>query len=224
MTARAAARDARRARPGTALRMLPLALALIFGAGAGIARGDAAHAPPHNLHVAAHTVVTTNGLDHTLRMPRRFRIARPEHRKDSFHGHPFQISLTAFLARDAALMVHAETVADGSGASNYDDLPQATLHGLSFHVRPDQCVDLRPAQLRGEHDLLWLRSHGFTPTGPIQIRQYLASSRDHNREIVLSFLLRVPDCLNRTRNRKHLRALIDQLDIAPPPAGPRHRH
>ncbi len=180
------------------------------------ARAQTAESPSNtfrNLRVTAHTVVTTHGLDHSLRMPSRFRVAPPEHRTDTFHGHPFRISLTAFLSHDAALMVHAESVADDSGASDYDTLPKAVLAGVVFHRRPDQCVDLRPADLRGEHDLQWLDRHGFAPTGPLQVRQYLASNARHDREIVLTFMVRVHDCARPRRNRPRLEALIGQLRI-----------
>lgn len=166
-----------------------------------------------NLRASTHSVVTTHGLDHALRMPHRFHVASPEHRTDTFNGHPFRISLTAFLSKDAALMVHAETVADDSGASNYDALPMATLAGLTFHRRPDQCVNLSKQQLEGEHDLLWLADHGFPPTGPLQVRQYLTNNPQHDREIVLTFMLRVADCTHAERNRLRLHALIGLLKI-----------
>ncbi len=195
-------------------------LAVLLGAGA-CARDAPRHRPAvHNLRTGAHEVITTHGLDVRLRMPARYRVAPPEHRSDRFNGHPFRISLTAFLAADSAVMVHAETVADDSGASNYDDLPTGTLAGLAFHRRPDQCVDLTRDQLKGEHDLLWLARNGFPPTGPLQVRQYLRSTAAHDREIVLTFMVRVPDCARREDNRQRLTGLIGQLRIDGRPALP----
>ncbi|MGA9335017.1 MAG: hypothetical protein WBV39_12125 [Rudaea sp.] len=180
---------------------------------ASVASAETKSAPFSYVRTSRHSVTTIHGLNYRLTMPARFHVVAAENRVDTFNSHPYRISLTAFLATDAAVMVHAETVADASGASNYDNLPTARLHGRRFHVRPDQCVDLAPAQLDGEHDLLWLSKNGFSPTGPLQLRQFLASSDDHNREIVISLLLRVADCAHVDVDIKGLRALQNELRL-----------
>ena len=166
------------------------------------------------LQISRQSVRTTHSLKYTLSMPSSFRIAQPENRTDAFHGHPFRISLTAFVSANAAVMVQAEAVADGSGASNYENLPTQSLHGLPFRVRPDQCVDLKRNELTGEHDLEWLDAHGFPPVGPLLLRQFLINSADHNSEVVISFLQRVSDCNDKNSNSAALHNLQDRLRIS----------
>jgi hypothetical protein len=193
-----------------------LLLATLF---CSIAGAIAAPSPASSsyLRIAGQLVETTHGLNYTLSLPSRFRLAQPENRTDAFNGHPFRISLTAFVSADAAVMVQAETVLDRSGASTYENLPSQSLHGLTFHVRPDQCVDLKRDELTGEHDLEWLDAHGFPPIGPLVLRQFLANSADHNSEVVISFLQRVSDCNDKSANAAALHNLQDQLRISSKP-------
>ncbi len=175
------------------------------------------------LEASGSIIRTTHALGYRIELPGKFKATPVDSRRDTFNGHPFDISLAALLDTDAAVMVHAETVADGSGASNYDDLPPATLAGVPFRKRPASCQDLLPGDIVGEHDLEWLSARGFSPTGPLQVAQYLASSADHNAEVVITLLARVPGC-SAPGNRQRMDALASALSITRARATPVGQH
>ena len=141
-----------------------------------------------------HAVQSTHALHYRFDMPDGYRRSVIDTRRDTFNGHPFDISRMVFFNGTSAVMVHAEAVADASGASNYDDLPLTTISGLPFRERPASCEDLAPADIAGEHDLEWLARQGFSPTGPLRIHQYLDATPDHNAEVVITLMARVDDC------------------------------
>jgi hypothetical protein len=128
----------------------------------------------------------------------RFSATEPKNRVDEFHGAPFNISLAALISDDSALMIHAETVADLSGASDYSNLPQADWPNESFRSDSPVCMEIPVEATEGEHDLEWLRDNGFEPTGAIVFAQYFATTADNNSEIVLSILVRVASCDDET--------------------------
>ena len=154
--------------------------------------GNAA-APPF-LEADRHQIRSTHALRYRITLPARFRATAVDTRRDRFNGHPFDISRAALIDDNAAVMIHAEVVADGSGASNYDDLPLATLDDQPFRTRPSSCQQLSDADIAGESDLEWLTASGFSPTGPLAVAQYLASTPDHNAEIVITLMVRVDHC------------------------------
>ncbi|MDH3789851.1 MAG: hypothetical protein OES53_14925, partial [Xanthomonadales bacterium] len=64
---------------------------------------------------------TTHGLAYTITSDQM--VAKgPRHRTDQFGGNPYEISLGALFSDDGVVMIHAERVADQSGASNYENL------------------------------------------------------------------------------------------------------
>ena len=73
---------------------------------------------------------TTHGIRLEIIRPVGFKIARPTSRGAMFNSHPYEISLGGFLGRDQAILLHAERVADRSGASNYETLAQDDLPGF----------------------------------------------------------------------------------------------
>lgn len=185
--------------------------ALATCANPGLRRQPATGKLPY-LDAEGSVIRTTHALRYRLSLPENFRATAVDSRRDVFNGHPFDISLAALLSANAAVMVHAETVADGSGASNYDDLPLAALGGLPFHKRPASCQDLSPEDIAGEHDLEWLAAQGFPPKGPLQVAQYLATTDDHDAEVVITLIARVPGC-NDAGNPGRLDALASELSI-----------
>lgn len=170
-------------------------------------------ASPAQLAANDHAIRTRHSLRYRVVLPRDFQVTAVDNRRDHFNGHPFDISRAALIGPNAAVMVHAETVADGSGASNYEQLPLEALDGQAFHVRPRSCQNLSRADIVGESDLEWLSAQGFPPIGPLAVAQYLGSSADHNAEVVLTLMVRVPTCspaitdeaINGLRNRVSIR-------------------
>lgn len=123
-----------------------------------------------------------------------FRATKPKNRVDEFDGTPYNISLAALIGEDSVLMIHAETVADFSGASDYSNLPQAAWPDSTFRSRGPSCMEVPAEAIKGEHDLEWLQENGFEPIGTIVLEQFFASTEDHNTEIVLSILVHVESC------------------------------
>ncbi|MBY8825032.1 hypothetical protein [Sphingomonas colocasiae] len=166
-----------------------IAAALVFAASA------AAAAPAFSFITASpHALRTTHAIRLELARPGRFRVAAPTSRDAVFNTRPYQVTLAGFLARDRAILLHAERVADRSGASNYDHLPTGDLP--EFRVRT-QCAAITAADAAEEHDLSWLARHGWNPAGAsLAIRQYLRTTPDHNEEVVISLIAKVDRCDN----------------------------
>ncbi len=139
-------------------------------------------------------------LRSTHSLPYRFEASGPytltdvSDRQDMFNGVPYNISRAAFISEDAAVMVHAETVADKSGASNYDELPLADWPAPGFRSEGSVCIVLSDADVEGEADPEWLSDNGFDVVGALSFGQYFLSSPDYNDELVVSLFVRVPSC------------------------------
>jgi hypothetical protein len=139
---------------------------------------------------------TTHAIRLDIARPMGFRTARPTSRDAVFNGHPYKVTLAGFLGRDQAILLHAERVADRSGASNYERLPQADLPG--FRART-QCAAITAADAAEEHDLSWLTQHGWNPAGAsLAIRQYFRTTPDYNEEVVISLIAKVDRCDDET--------------------------
>lgn len=166
-----------------------------------------------HLRGAGNAIETTHGLPYRIVSPPDFRLAGPVHRTDVFNEHPFEVSLAALIGHDEAVMVHAERVADASGASEYGNLPEAAWPSSEFRRR-GMCVTLAPDDVEGEHDLEWLRDNGFDPTGALALEQSLLASSDHNEEIVLSLAVKVTDCSDEATVAATLEQLRDRVQIS----------
>ena len=134
-----------------------------------------------------------------------FAITKSTSRVDQFNGTPYKISLAAFIGNDSALMIHAEKVADLSGASDYSNLPQAEWPDETFRSSGHVCLEIPTAEVEGEHDLQWLQNNGFEPAGTILFAQYFATTADRNTEIVISILQHVPACDDEIANLEIIR-------------------
>ncbi|WP_417479216.1 hypothetical protein [Maricaulis maris] len=135
-----------------------------------------------------HTLTLRIGADDSLT------AAGPTDRSAVFNDVPFDISLAAFIADDQAIMVHAEQVADGSGAANYTRYELSEWPIPGFRLKPLDCLEVSAEIVNSEHDLAWLREHGFNPAGVIWIEQYFLSDDSFNNEVVISLLVRGSDC------------------------------
>lgn len=136
---------------------------------------------------------TTHGLAYTITSEKM--VAKgPKHRTDQFGDNPYEISLGALFSDDGVVMIHAERVANQSGASNYQDLARSKWPDDSFRFSGATCIDVSDEEIEGEHDLEWLRDNGFEPTGPMVFVQYYATTDDFNDEIVITLLARVDAC------------------------------
>jgi hypothetical protein len=138
----------------------------------------------HTLHELKYVVSTAADLQ----------VTEPKSRIAQFNGTPYRISLAAFISDTGSLMIHAEEVADSSGASNYSHLPSAIWPNESFRSSGPQCIQIPAEEVEEEHDLLWLRQNGFEPSGSIIYAQYFATTADMNSELVISILHRVTSC------------------------------
>ncbi len=167
------------------------------------------------LVVNAGKLQTMHSLSFQIAMEEEFSLTGVNDRSDVFHGVPYKISRAAFISDYATIMIHAETVADGSGASNYENLPYVEWPVSGFRSAGPICFELSPKDLEGESDLEWLSENGFTPIGVIIFGQYFLTSEDHNDEIVVSLILRGASCENETENTQAYQELQAQLSVRP---------
>ena len=155
---------------------------------------------------------TTHGLAYTITSDQM--VAKgPRHRTDQFGGNPYEISLGALFSDDGVVMIHAERVADQSGASNYENLVRSKWPDNSFRFSGATCIDVSAAEIEGEHDLEWLRDNGFAPTGPMVYVQYSATTADFNDEIVITLLARAAACTTDLEPSEKLAPLRDSVVI-----------
>jgi len=150
-------------------------------------------------------IQTTHGINYEFVSAAGLEATQPKNRLDNFDGTPYKISLAAFTSADSALMIHAETVADMSGASDYSNLPEGDWPDASFRSEGHACMEVPAEAIEGEHDLLWLQSNGFDPVGTILFAQHFANTSDMNTEVVLSILLHVPGCDDEVANLEAIR-------------------
>ena len=147
-------------------------------------------------------VRTLHELKYEIAVAGELLITEPISRVDVFGDTPYRISLAAFIGDDRALMIHAEEVADSSGASNYSHLSVADWPDKTFRAREPSCLHIPPDEVEGEHDLQWLRQNGFEPSGNILYVQYFATTADMNTEIVISMLQHMGSCDDESDNLK----------------------
>lgn len=154
------------------------------------------------ISVSDNRIQTLHDIQFEISASVGFRATEPKNRVDEFHGTPYKISLAALIDDNSALMIHAETVADLSGASDYGNLPQANWPDESFRSDGPQCMEIPAEAIEGEHDLEWLRDNGFEPSGTLVFAQYFATTADKNSEIVLSLLVHVASCGDASESAK----------------------
>jgi hypothetical protein len=86
------------------------------------------------LSVDGNTIRTVHGLKYQMQADESFKTADARHRTDTFFDVPFEISLSAFIRKDAAIIIHAERVTDGSGASDYSGLGASDWPNTNFRT------------------------------------------------------------------------------------------
>ncbi|WP_095012825.1 hypothetical protein [Tsuneonella mangrovi] len=162
--------------------------------------------------IGSNAIETTNALPMRITVSGDFRVAGPTSRHAVFNGHPFAVSLAAFLGQREAVIVHAEQVEDGSGASDYSDLPIDDWPTAGFHRR-EQCFELSAEDVAGDHDPAWLRDNGWDPKGGVALDQYFANTPDHNQEVVISLAVRGVDCADKPTVAAALAALRAKVSV-----------
>lgn len=156
---------------------------------------------------------------HTLSMSfsadESYTLSGPRHRTAEFNEVPFEISLAAYLQDDRAIMVHAEHVADLSGAANYDRFPVTDWPAPGFRGEGQRCHEIPAEIVEGEHDLKWLRDHGLEPSGPVWMEQHFLSGNEYNDEVVISLILKSDTCENSAEAGTSFQAMRDGLQVSP---------
>lgn len=163
------------------------------------------------LRLDERSLVVTHSLALRFDMPAQYTVHPPTHRAATFNNVPFEISLSAFVSPLETIMVHAEQVADGSGAANYDRFPPSNWPITEFRSPGPASQEVPASVVAEEHDLLWLRERGFEPSGSIWMEQHFLSGNDYNDEIVVTLLIRGLDCEDGTEAVNRLTALKAQL-------------
>lgn len=152
-------------------------------------------------------LVSTHAVELRLDAP-GLRLVSPAHRSARFNDVPFDISLSAFLGDETAIMVHAEQVADGSGAANYSRFPETDWPIGGFRDRPPQCLMVTEDIARNEHDIAWLASAGFDPVGAVWIDQYFITDPSYNDEVVISLMIKAQTCDGDAPDVSHLKSQL----------------
>ena len=196
----------------TAFRLVLLCL---LAGGCATVPDEPAAAPSgfRHLEVVGERISTLHAIPLAISSDGSLRATPAEHRRADFDGHPFEVSLAAFVAGDGAVMVHAERLADSSGRSNYDSLPLAGWPDSRFRLR-SLCASIDRDTVATEHDLAFLERNGFDPVGNLALDQYLAASPDHNQEVVISIVGRVADCSDEAAKRSALGRVRDRIRVA----------
>ena len=191
-----------------------LPLLLLSGCAAAPPPAEAGRATPSFQHLAVRDdgIVTRNAIPLRVSAEPSFRATTASHRIAEFGGHPFEVSLAALLGEGEAVMVHAERVTDGSGASNYDNLPRAGWPDGRFGLRT-MCAAIDHATVESEHDLGFLARNGWNPEGSLALEQFLANTPAHDQEVVVSLVARVPGCADAAQVQAALRRLRDRVRV-----------
>ena len=122
---------------------------------------------------------TTHGLKYTITSDQL--VAKgPTHRTAQFGDTPYEVSLAALLSESGAVMIHAERVANQSGASNYENLARSDWPNDSFRIDKATCIDVPASEVESEHDLKWLRENGIEPSGSVVFVQDYATTDPRN--------------------------------------------
>ena len=172
----------------------------------------AAFAEHTHLEAIAGGFKTTHGLKYTITSDQL--VAKgPMHRTARFGDAPYEISPAALLSENGAVMIHAERVANQSGASNYENLARSDWPNDSFRIDRATCIEVPASEVESEHDLKWLRENGFEPSGSVVFVQYYATTDDFNDEIVVTLLSRVESCGPDVDPVKELRPLKESVVI-----------
>ncbi|WP_028886728.1 hypothetical protein [Teredinibacter turnerae] len=138
-------------------------------------------------------VISTHGLDVTLRIPEKFSPKPIINYEATFNDHPFYVSLATLMSLDTLLTVHAESVEDGSGYLNYSHLERFDIDDIEFY-RKDQCLKLDYKTINAMQDLRYVAKMGFDFGLPTYLAQLFKHSDDGNKEIVLTLAKHVDDC------------------------------
>ena len=156
--------------------------------------GDQGQVRASLLRADARGLRTTHGLAYQFEASAAYVLTDVSDRSDVFNGVRYSISRAAFIGDDSAIMIHAETVTDGSGASNYDALPVVDWPAAGFRSEGSICMSLSEEDIEGEADPEWLVENGFNVATPLVFSQYFLASADYNDEIVVSLFQHVPTC------------------------------
>lgn len=156
---------------------------------------------------------TLHDLKYVVSMNADFHVIPPKSRVARFNSTPYRISLAAFINEDSSLMIHAEEVADASGASDYSHLAPTDWPDATFRSSGPDCLEIPGEEVDGEHDLLWLRKNGFEPSGSFVYAQYYATTDDMNSELVISMLQRVASCAEASNHSEIIREFQAKVSI-----------
>ena len=165
------------------------------------------------------SLVTTHSLPFRITAARDFKLVEPVSHDAEFHGHPFHVTIGAFVEVGGGrfVMVHAERVTDGAHALVYKGLTPAKLDGLAFGMKT-QCATLDPGDVTAEFDLHYLAAGGAKLMPAVFIAQYFKTNATHTEEFIVTLGVRVPDCAAPTvagAADKAVRSMRSQLHLKP---------
>lgn len=155
-------------------------------------------------------IVTTHGLNYSLKTPKGFTGIAPYNFKAVFNKHPFNVSIATVISTDAFIMISAEKVTDASGILDYSYHKSIQLSGLDFYMK-DECVKITHKLMQEAKDLKYIQDKGFNFGTAIYIRHYFKNTNDGTYEYVLNYGERVSDCSANTINPKFIKKFNQKI-------------
>ena len=161
------------------------------------------------LRIDNNKVRTTHSAKYEVIVDRSFKLLGSFSHQPTY-AKQFNVSLAAFSDGVNLLMVHAEKHTDGSQGLDYSSLAPASLNGLKFTTR-DQCASKDDdAELDSNPEIKFIRHTGYELRTPFFIRQFFATSKSGDAEIVISYGRKVGSCTELSEDFK----LSIDLEIA----------
>ena len=154
------------------------------------------------LDIDSNIVSTTHGAKFKIEIDRSFEFLGEFHHKPIYDKQYFNVSLAVFRRGEELLLIHAETLSDGSGGLDYGNLAPSQLDGIPFPMRTQCASDEDESELSANPEIAFIRSKGFKLKLPFVIEQHFATSKKGDSEIVISYGAAVASCEANTESLK----------------------
>ncbi len=146
------------------------------------------------LKIDKNIVKTTHSAKYTIVIDRSFRFLGHFNHQPTYGDKQFNVSFAAYTDGVNLIMIHAEKHTDGSGGLDYSDLTPAVLNKLKFTMR-DQCATKEDdEEMDSNPQIQVIRSVGFDLKTPFFLRQFFATSKSGDAEVVISYGRKVDKC------------------------------
>lgn len=157
-------------------------------------------------------LISTHSLKYKLNTPEGFNKIQPHDFKDTFHEHPFNISVAAMMGEGRFIMISAEALADKAGILDYSYYPAVKLKGVDFYLRESCLPGLSVEDINARGDITYIHQNGFDLSRPAYLNSYFLNSTDGNEEYILHYGKHVTDCSEQTITDEFKRKLVKEIE------------